>query len=327
MLAVNYKGDKMKKVLVTGATGQIGSELTLYLRKLLGGENVMAAGHNREPGTEIRESGPFKRIDCTNIDTMAALVKKYKIDTIFHLAAILSATAEKNPQLAWHVNVNGLYNVLEIARECRCGVFTPSSIATFGPATPMDQTPQDTVQRPTTIYGITKVTGELMCNYYHTRFGVDTRGLRYPGLISYKTPPGGGTTDYAVEIYFEAVKHAKYTCYLRAGTCLDMMYMPDALRAAVELMAADDSKLKHRNAFNITAMTLAPETLASAIQTHIPEFEIDYDVDPLRQAIAESWPNSMDDHAARAQWGWKPQYTLETMTTDMIQNISQLNIG
>lgn len=317
----------MKKVLVTGATGQIGSELTLYLRKLLGGENVMAAGHNREPGTEIRESGPFKRIDCTNIDTMAALVKKYKIDTIFHLAAILSATAEKNPQLAWHVNVNGLYNVLEIARECRCGVFTPSSIATFGPATPMDQTPQDTVQRPTTIYGITKVTGELMCNYYHTRFGVDTRGLRYPGLISYKTPPGGGTTDYAVEIYFEAVKHAKYTCYLRAGTCLDMMYMPDALRAAVELMAADDSKLKHRNAFNITAMTLAPETLASAIQTHIPEFEIDYDVDPLRQAIAESWPNSMDDHAARAQWGWKPQYTLETMTTDMIQNISQLNIG
>ena len=317
----------MKKVLVTGATGQIGSELTLYLRKLLGGENVIAAGHNREPGTEIRESGPFNRIDCTNIDTMAALVKKYKIDTIFHLAAILSATAEKNPQLAWHVNVNGLYNVLEIARECRCGVFTPSSIATFGPATPMDQTPQDTVQRPTTIYGITKVTGELMCNYYHTRFGVDTRGLRYPGLISYKTPPGGGTTDYAVEIYFEAVKHAKYTCYLRAGTCLDMMYMPDALRAAVELMAADDSKLKHRNAFNITAMTLAPETLASAIQTHIPEFEIDYDVDPLRQAIAESWPNSMDDHAARAQWGWKPQYTLETMTTDMIQNISQLNIG
>lgn len=324
MLAVNYKGDKMKKVLVTGATGQIGSELTLYLRKLLGGENVIAAGHNREPGTEIRESGPFKRIDCTNIDTMAALVKKYKIDTIFHLAAILSATAEKNPQLAWHVNVNGLYNVLEIARERHCGVFTPSSIATFGPATPMDQTPQDTVQRPTTIYGITKVTGELMCNYYHTRFGVDTRGLRYPGLISYKTPPGGGTTDYAVEIYFEAVKHAKYTCYLRAGTCLDMMYMPDALRAAVELMEADDSKLKHRNAFNITAMTLAPETLASAIQTHIPEFEIDYDVDPLRQAIAESWPNSMDDHAARAQWGWKPQYTLETMTTDMIQNISQL---
>ena len=324
MLAVKYKGDKMKKVLVTGATGQIGSELTLYLRKLLGGKNIIAAGHNREPGKEIRESGPFKRIDCTNIDTMAALVKKHKIDTIFHLAAILSATAEKNPQIAWHVNVNGLYNVLEIARECHCGVFTPSSIATFGPATPMDQTPQDTVQRPTTIYGITKVTGELLCNYYHIRFGVDTRGLRYPGLISYKTPPGGGTTDYAVEIFFEAVKHAKYTCYLRAGTCLDMMYMPDALRAAVELMEADDSELKHRNAFNITAMTLAPETLASAIQAHIPEFEIDYEVDPLRQAIADSWPNSMDDHAARAQWGWKPQYTLETMTTDMIQNISQL---
>jgi nucleoside-diphosphate-sugar epimerase len=324
MLTVNNKGDKMKKVLVTGATGQIGSELTVYLRKLLGGENVIAAGHNREPGTEIRESGPFKRIDCTNIDTMAALVKKYKIDTIFHLAAILSATAEKNPQIAWHVNVNGLYNVLEIARECHCSVFTPSSIATFGPATPMDQTPQDTVQRPTTIYGITKVTGELLCNYYHIRFGVDTRGLRYPGLISYKTPPGGGTTDYAVEIFFEAVKHAKYTCYLRAGTCLDMMYMPDALRAAVELMEVDDSKLKHRNAFNITAMTLTPETLASAIQTHIPEFEIDYDVDPLRQAIADSWPNSMDDHAAREEWGWKPQYSLETMTTDMIRNISQL---
>jgi nucleoside-diphosphate-sugar epimerase len=188
----------------------------------------------------------------------------------------------------------------------------------------MDQTPQDTVQRPTTIYGITKVTGELLCNYCHTRFGVDTRGLRYPGLISYKTPPGGGTTDYAVEIFFEAVKHAKYTCYLRAGTCLDMMYMPDALRAAVELMEVDDSKLKHRNAFNITAMTLTPEILASAIQTHIPEFEIDYDVDPLRQAIADSWPNRMDDHAAREEWGWKPQYTLETMTTDMIRNISQL---
>lgn len=314
----------MKKVLVTGATGQIGSELTLYLRKLLGGKNIIAAGHNRKPGKEIRESGPYQRIDCTNIETMAELVRKYKIDTIFHLAAILSATAEKNPQLAWHVNVNGLCNVLEIARECLCAVFTPSSIATFGPATPMDKTPQDTVQRPTTIYGITKVTGELLCNYYHTRFGIDTRGVRYPGLISYKTPPGGGTTDYAVEIFFEAVKHGKYTCFLRAGTCLDMMYMPDALRAAVELMEADNSKLKHRNAFNITAMTLAPETLASAIQTHIPEFEIDYDVDPLRQAIADSWPNSMDDHAAREEWGWKPQYTLETMTTDMIQNISQL---
>ena len=224
----------MKKILVTGAAGQIGSELTGVLRNIYGNDLVVAAGHVKKPSRELLESGPFHVIDCTKIDTIGDLVEKYNIDTIYHLAAILSASAEKNPKLAWDVNVNGLYNILEVARQCKCGVFTPSSIAAFGPQTPMDKTPQDTTQRPTTIYGVTKVTGELLCNYYYNKYGVDTRGVRYPGLISYKTPPGGGTTDYAVEIYFEAVRHQKYTCYLKEGTFLDMMYMPDAMRAAVE---------------------------------------------------------------------------------------------
>ena len=315
----------MKRVLITGASGQIGSELTVFLRERLGDANVIAAGHVRPPDADLRESGPFHFIDCTEIESMANLVKKYKVDTIVHLAAILSAAAEKNPHLAWRVNINGLYNALEIARQYRCAVFAPSSIATFGLTTPLDFTPQDTIQRPTTIYGITKVTGELLCNYYHKRYGVDARGLRYPGLVSYKTLPGGGTTDYAVEIYFKAVKNARYTCYLKADTCLDMMYMPDALRAAVELMETDSNELKHRNAFNITAMSLTPETITAAIKARIPEFYIDYSVDLLRQAIADSWPNHMDDRAAREEWGWKPEYTLETMTADMLENISRMD--
>jgi nucleoside-diphosphate-sugar epimerase len=221
------------------------------------------------------------------------------------------------------VNVNGLYNVLEVARQSKCAVFTPSSIAAFGPNTPRDKTPQDTTQRPTTIYGVTKVTGELLCNYYYQKYGVDTRGVRFPGLISYKTPPGGGTTDYAVEIYFEAVRHQKYTCYLKAGTFLDMMYMPDAVRAAIEIMEADTATLKHRNAFNVSAMTVAPETIAAEIKKIIPEFSLDYKVDPLRQAIADSWPNSLDDGAAREEWGWQPEYDLESMTRDMIENLKK----
>jgi nucleoside-diphosphate-sugar epimerase len=223
------------------------------------------------------------------------------------------------------VNINGLYNVLEVAREYRCAVFTPSSIATFGPSTPLDKTPQDTVQRPTTIYGITKVSGELLCNYYFKKYGVDTRGVRYPGLVSYKTPPGGGTTDYAVEIYFDAVRRKRYTCYLKEGTLLDMMYMPDALRAAIEIMEADPRSLKHRNAFNITAMTVSPQSIAAAIQRIIPEFTLDYDIDPLRQGIADSWPNSLDDSAAREEWGWAPRYGLAAMTEDMLANISKLS--
>ena len=311
----------MKKVMVTGAVGQIGSELIPVLRKRLGDENVIAAGHNKKPEKTLLESGPFHFIDCTDISTVAEVVKHHKVDTIYHLAAVLSASGEKAPQLCWNVNVNGLYNVLEVARQYHCSVFTPSSIGTYGPATPKIKTPQDTIQRPDTIYGVSKVTGELLCDYYYKRFGVDTRGVRYPGLISYKTAPGGGTTDYAVEIYFEAVKHKKYTCYLKKGTFLDMMYMPDAINAAINLMEADPSCLKHRNSFNVTAMSVAPETIAAAIKKVIPEFELNFEIDPLRQAIADSWPDSIDDSAARKEWGWRPEYDLESMTKDVLKNI------
>lgn len=317
----------MHKILVTGAAGQIGSELTMVLRDKYGNENVVATGHKTRPDRTLLESGPCHFIDCRQIDTIAEMVKSYKVDTIYHLASILSAAAEKNPQFAWNVNMFGLYNVLEVAREYKCSVFTPSSIGAFGPATPLNQTPQDTIQRPNTMYGITKVAGELLCDYYFKRFGVDTRGVRYPGLISYKTLPGGGTTDYAVEIFYEAVRQKKYTCCLKQGTYLDMMYMPDALRAAIDLMEASPSKLIHRNAFNVTAMSVAPEDIAAEIKKIIPEFTMLFKVDPLRQAIADSWPNSMDDSAAREEWGWKPEYDLGAMAKDMIENISQkLNI-
>jgi nucleoside-diphosphate-sugar epimerase len=251
------------------------------------------------------------------------MVEKYKVDTIYHLAAILSAVAEEKPQLAWDVNMTGLYNVLEVARTYQCAVFTPSSIGAFGTSTPRDNTPQDTIQRPTTMYGVTKVAGELLCDYYHKRFGVDTRGVRFPGLISYKTLPGGGTTDYAVEIYYEAVRHKKYTCYLKKGTYLDMMYMPDAINAAVALMEANPDRLKHRNAFNVTAMSVAPENIENEIKKVFPEFVMEFEMDPVRQAIADSWPNKMDDHAAREEWGWHPKYDLASMTRDMIEKLSQ----
>ena len=314
----------MKKVLVIGAVGQIGSELTPALRKRLGAENVIAAGHIQKPDMTLLESGPFHFIDCTEIGTVAEVVRRHKVDTIYHLAAMLSASGEKAPQRCWNVNVNGLYNVLEVARDYRCAVFTPSSIGTYGPATPKINTPQDTVQRPNTMYGVSKVAGELLCDYYYKRFGVDTRGVRYPGLISYKTAPGGGTTDYAVEIFFDAIKHKKYTCYLKEGTFLDMMYMPDALNAAINLMETDPICLKHRNCFNVSAMSLAPETIAAEIKKVIPEFELDYKIDPLRQAIADSWPDSIDDSAAREQWGWCPEYDLESMTEDMLTNIQAM---
>jgi len=308
----------MKKILVTGAVGQIGSELTMSLRERYGNDNVVAAGHRTKPGEKLFGSGPFEYIDCCDINAIDNIVKKYDIDLIFHLAAILSAVAEAKPQLAWDVNINGLYNVLEVARENKCAVFTPSSIGAFGPTTPVDNTPQDTIQRPNTMYGVTKVSGELLCDYYYKRFGVDTRGVRYPGIISNVTLPGGGTTDYAVEIYYEALKNKKYTCFLAEGTYLDMMYMPDAINAAIDLMEADSDKLKHRNAFNVTAMSFAPEHICAEIKKHIPEFEMIYNVDPVRQAIADSWPNSMDDSAAREEWGWKPEYDLSKMTEDML---------
>jgi nucleoside-diphosphate-sugar epimerase len=308
----------MKKILVTGAAGQIGSELTMALREKYGHDNVVAGINRTQPNAELKESGPVETVNCTDAAALANVVGKYKIDSIVHLAAILSAVAEAKPALAWDVNINGLYNVLEVARERNCVVFTPSSIGAFGASTPLDDTPQDTIQRPSTMYGVTKVAGELLCDYYYKRFKVDTRGVRYPGIISNVTLPGGGTTDYAVEIYYEAIKKKKYTCYIAKGTFLDMMYMPDAINACIDLMEADPSKLKHRNAFNVTAMSFDPEIIAAEIRKHIPGFVMDYNVDPVRQGIAESWPNNMDDSCARKEWGWKPTFDLPAMTKDMI---------
>lgn len=310
----------MKITLVTGALGQIGSELIIFLRERYGNDKVVMSDI-KIPQNEILKSGPFESLDVTDIYKIKEIVKKYKIKVIYHLAAILSATGEKNQHLAWNVNINGLYNILEVAREYKCSVFIPSSIAVFGPETPKDNTPQDTIQRPTSIYGITKVTGELLADYYFKKFGVDTRGVRYPGIISYLTPPGGGTTDYAVEIFYEAIEKKSYTCFLKEDTMLDMMYMPDALEAAVQLMEADPSKLKHRNAFNVTAFSFTPKILAEMIKKYIPDFKIDYKIDPIRQAIADSWPNHIDDTPARLEWGWKPKYTLEEMTKDMIEKL------
>jgi len=308
----------MKKILVTGGVGQIGSELVMELRRVYGAENVVCGVNRTQPEGVLKESGPWEIVNCTDAQQVADVVKKYDIDTIYHLAAILSAVAEAKPNLAWNVNINALYNVLEVAREANCAVFTPSSIGAFGSSTPLDNTPQDTIQRPSTMYGVTKVAGELLCDYYYKRFGVDTRGVRYPGIISNETLPGGGTTDYAVEIYYEAIKQKKYTCNLPAGTFLDMMYMPDALKAAIDLMEADPAKLIHRNAFNVTAMSFDPEIIATEIKKHIPEFVMNYNVDKVKEGIANSWPNSMDDSAARNEWGWEPSYDLSSMTQDML---------
>lgn len=318
----------MKKILVTGALGQIGSELVMKLRNTYGKDNVIASSRRKKAGFEnLTEDGIFELVNVEEADKLAEVVKKHNVDTIIHLAAILSAVGEANPTAAWNVNMGGLFNVLEVAREVGCAVFTPSSIAAFGPSTPKDKTPQDTLQRPTTMYGVTKVSGEILCDYYFQRYGVDTRGVRFPGLISYETLPGGGTTDYAVHIYYEALKNGKYTSYIDKGTYMDMMYMPDALDAIVNLAEADPSKLVHRNAFNISAMSFAPEHIADEIKKHMPNFTMDYDVDTVRQNIANSWPNSLDDSAARQEWGWNPKYDLASMTTDMLEKLSvKLNI-
>jgi nucleoside-diphosphate-sugar epimerase len=275
------------------------------------------------PGSARDHDGPFQHVDCTSHEQIREAVRRYDIDTIYHLAALLSAVAEERPHVAWNVNMGGLYRILEVARESRCAVFVPSSIGAFGPGTPVDDTPQDTLQRPTTMYGVTKVAGELLCDYYHTRFGVDTRGVRYPGIISHVTPPGGGTTDYAVEIFYEAIKHERYACFLRGDTRLDMMYMPDAIKAAIEVMEADPERLMHRNAFNVTAMNFTPEELAAAIRSHMPDFTLSYEVDPVRQSIANSWPSSIDDSAARDEWGWQPSYDLTAMTGDMLAQLEK----
>ena len=316
----------MKNILIVGSTGQIGSELSIKLRSIYGDSNVIC-GYFKPPFPEnFFEAGPSVEIDATDKQQIADAVKKYKIDTIYNLAAILSATAEKNPKLGWDVGVNSLMNCLDVARELNCAVFTPSSIGAFGPNTPKDKTPQDTVQRPNTVYGITKVMGELLSDYYYTRWGVDTRSVRFPGIISNLTHPGGGTTDYAVEIYYNAVKEEKFVCPLKSGTFMDMMYMPDALNAAVNIMEADPSKLIHRNSFNIASMSFDPEMIYGAIKKHYPNFIMEYDVDPLKQSIADSWPNSLDDTCARQEWGWRPEFDLEKMTTDMIKVLKEREV-
>jgi nucleoside-diphosphate-sugar epimerase len=319
---MNERAD-MKKFLVTGALGQIGSDLTANLRQRYGDANVVATDIHMPTDTVLRDGGPFEFLDVLDPHQITRVMQQYDVDTIYHLAAVLSAVGESRPNVAWQVNVNGLYNILEAARQYRCSLFFPSSIGAFGKTTPQDQTPQDTIQRPQTIYGVTKLTGELICDYYHQRFNLDTRGVRFPGLISYQTEPGGGTTDYAVEIFYEAVRHRKYTCYLRPDSRLDMMYMPDAITAMIQLMEADPARLVHRNAFNITGMNFTPEELAAEIRKHIPDFSISYEVDPVRQAIADSWPNSMDDSAAREEWDWAPQYGLSAMTDEMLTKLGE----
>lgn len=309
----------MKRILVTGAAGQLGTELVPALRQEYGEEPVLAS--DLKPGTGALLDGPYELLDCMDPHAIAHAVHRHRADTIYHLAAVLSATGEQNPHLAYEVNMSTLMNVLEVARAAKCAVFTPSSIAAFGPGTPREQTPQDTIQRPNTMYGVTKVAGELLCDYYFTRFGVDTRGLRYPGLISYVAPPGGGTTDYAVEIFYHAIESGHYTCFLAADTQLEMMYMPDAVRAAIEVMEAAAERLEHRNAFNVTATQLTPARLANLIREHIREFTIDYEVDPVRQRIADSWPRGLDDQTAREEWGWRPEYDAEAMVKDMIAQL------
>jgi nucleoside-diphosphate-sugar epimerase len=310
----------MKNVLVIGSTGQIGSELTMELRRRIPTGNIVA-GYvpGAEPKGILLESGPAELCDVTNAAQIASIVDRYHIDTIYNLAALLSAVAESKPLLAWNIQMNGLLNILEIAREKGVAVFTPSSIGAFGPNTPHDNTPQDTIQRPRTMYGVTKVSCELLNDYYFYKYGVDTRSVRFPGLISNVTLPGGGTTDYAVEIYYAAVEGRDFACPIQPGTFMDMMYMPDALKAAIDLMEADPSKLIHRNSFNVTAMSFDPEIIRKEILKHIPDFKMHYEFDPIRQQIADSWPNSLDDSCARAEWGWTPKYDLSAMTVDMIQ--------
>lgn len=318
----------MKNILVIGGTGQIGSELTMKLRGIYGDGHVVC-GYipNAAPKGELLESGPAEIVDITDTRQIADVVKKHDIDSIYNLAALLSAVAEARPQLAWNIGVNGLYNALEVSREHNCALFTPSSIGSFGLSTPHVKTPQDTVQRPQTIYGVTKVTGELLSDYYAKRFGVDTRSVRFPGLISYTTPPGGGTTDYAVDIYYSAVKGETFKCPLKPGTFMDMMYMPDALRAAVEIMEADPSRLVHRNSFNIASMSFDPEIIYNKIKEYIPDFRMEYELDPLRQSIADSWPDSLDDTCARTEWDWMPEYDLDAMSQDMIKNLRVKLLG
>ena len=313
----------MKNILVIGSTGQIGSELTMKLRELYGNDHVVAGYiKGAEPQGALKESGPAAMADVTDGEMIASVVKEHQIDTIYNLAALLSVVAESKPHLAWRIGIDGLWNILEVARQYKCAVFTPSSIGSFGLSTPHVRTPQDTIQRPRTIYGVSKVTTELLSDYFFHKYGVDTRSVRFPGIISYMTPPGGGTTDYAVDIFYAAVRGEKFVCPIKKGTLLDMMYMPDALKAAITLMEANPDRLVHHNGFNVAAMSFAPETIYAEIKKHKPEFEMVYDVDPLKQSIAESWPDRMDDTCARREWGWSPIYDIRSMTTDMLNKLT-----
>jgi len=306
--------------LITGATGQIGSELIPALAALYGPEKIIALGHKRKPDSNLAGCH-YLSLDIRDQSGLQKLVESYQVDTIFHLASLLSAVAESDPQLAWDININGLLNVLETAKKYQCAVFFPSSIGAFGPNTPKKNTPQDTLQRPNTLYGISKLSGELLCDYYQQHYALDTRGLRFPGLISYHTAPGGGTTDYAVEIFAAAVQGLPYQCFLKADTQLDMMYMPDAITAIIKLMQVDGKQLQHRNAFNVSAMSFTPQQLADEIKKHYTGFTIHYQIDPLRQSIADSWPQHMSDSAARKEWGWQAQYDLPAMVVDMLQHM------
>jgi nucleoside-diphosphate-sugar epimerase len=311
------------KILVTGALGQIGTELVQHLRNCYGIDNVVATSRKIKKGNNILEEGIFEILDVTDSKNMANIVNKYKITIIYHLASILSAKGEKEPQSLWAINIGGLINVLEVARNYNCSIFFPSSIAVFGAGSPSIKTPQDSVTRPSTIYGVSKVSGEMLCDYYHFKYDMDIRGLRFPGIVSNVTLPGGGTTDYAVEIYYEAVKRRGYNCFLREDSSLDMIYMPDVLNGIVQLMEADPKRLSYRNAYNVTAMSTTPKQIFEEIRKHIPCFEMSYNVDPIRQAIADGWPDSLDDTVARKDWGWNPQFDLSLMTKDMIEVLSR----
>jgi len=312
-----------RKILVTGALGQIGSELIPALRAKYGSENVIAVGHRKEPSEEFRNAGPFENADCRKKDEIKALIEKYNINTIYHLVGVLSAVGEKNPDLAWDVNMNGLKNVLELCVEYKIDrLFWPSSIAAFGPTTPLKNTPQKTVLEPTTMYGVTKVSGELLCQYYFVKYGLDVRSLRYPGIISWKTPPGGGTTDYAVAIYYDAVQKGSYDCFVNEKTTLPMMYMDDAVKATMMLMEADPKKIAVRTSYNLTAISFSAKELADNVAKHIKGFKCTFTPDS-RQKIADSWPSSIDDSKAREDWGWKHEFDLDKISEDMIINLKK----
>lgn len=313
----------MKRIMITGALGQIGTELVLKCREIYGIDNVLATDIREPEADSPIKEGPFEILDVTDIERMKEIVSEFKPDAMMHMAALLSATAEKNPQLAWNINMGGLVNALETAREYDLQFFTPSSIGAFGPTTPKKDTPALTIQRPTSMYGVNKVSGELLCEYYHTKFGVDTRSVRFPGLISYVKEPGGGTTDYAVEIYFEAVRKGEYTSFIDKGTYMDMMFMDDAIDAIIKLMEAPEDELKHRCAFNLSGMSFEPEEIAASIQKHIPDFKLSYDVDPVRQGIADSWPDAIDTSCSRDEWGFAPKYDLDKMTEAMLNGVRE----